>query len=66
MTTNAANVECGQYRAALLHILGDIPSPMEDAYERCRKMAAAALGFREPVPDDQIPWLTVTNEGVSS
>jgi hypothetical protein len=37
-------------RRALLHILGDMPSPMEDAWERCREIAAAALGYAKPGP----------------
>lgn len=33
---------------ALLHILGDRPAPNEDAYERCRRQAAEALGYGKP------------------
>lgn len=37
-------------RHALLHILGDMPSPLENPWERCRGIAAEALGYQKPDP----------------
>lgn len=37
-------------RRALLHILGDMPTPAEDPWERCRGISAAALGYQKPEP----------------
>lgn len=36
--------------SALLRILGDMPRPDEDPYERCRAIASAALGYQKPDP----------------
>jgi hypothetical protein len=37
-------------RRALLRIVGDMPSPDEDPWERCRGIACAALGYARPKP----------------
>lgn len=37
-------------RKALLHIIGDLPMPTEDPWERCRRIAAGALGYDVPDP----------------
>lgn len=37
-------------RTALLRIIGDEPGPHEDPYERCRQIAADALGYQAPAP----------------
>lgn len=37
-------------RDALLRIVGDKPAPHEDPYERCRQIAADALGYPAPAP----------------
>lgn len=37
-------------RTALLRIIGDEPGPHEDPYERCRQIAADALGYPAPAP----------------
>jgi hypothetical protein len=39
-----------RYRLALLHILGDQHPPNTDAWQRCREMAAEALGYSRPEP----------------
>lgn len=36
--------------SALLRILGDMPRPDEDPYERCRAIASEALGYQKPEP----------------
>lgn len=51
-------------RRALLHILGDMPLPQENAWERCRGIAAEALGYQRPAPmerPDNRPWPTRDN-----
>lgn len=40
-------------RTALLRIIGDEPAPHEDSYERCRHIAADALGYQAPAPMTQ-------------
>lgn len=45
-----------KYRAALVHIIGDVPEPMSDPWQMCREIAAEALGTKAgtpPVPYNQ-------------
>lgn len=49
---NARVTEDSVLRRALLRIVGDKPMPYEDSYERCRQMAAGALGYEIPEPMD--------------